>query len=216
MGFTLRLREVKHWLWVTQLVKVEEGFKHGSIWLQHQTFTIVPCCLPASKCVFSLPRSCPASDGWGLGAPVPFLWPSCFTFWSLSPRGLAVSPVTPPAVNPALCKCLPYRSAVFWLQRWCPSAEMAWCPLTRWHAIFTPLRCQASQMFFSSTGKLSIAGVWREAFKCQLLGVLWDMAEQRLCLGGGRSQEVSSSWYLSGAPAARAALVAGYGHVLGL
>lgn len=36
---------------------------------------------------------------------------------------------------------------------------MAWCLLTRWHAIFTQLRCQVSQMFFSSAGKLSIAGV---------------------------------------------------------
>ena len=71
-------------------------------------------------------------------------------------------------------------------------------------------------MFFSSAGKLSLAGVWKEAPRCQLLGGLWGLAEERLCLGSGHSQEVSRSWYLSAAPAARGTLAAGYGHVLGL
>lgn len=40
-------------------------------------------------------------------------------------------------------------------------------------------------MFFSSAGKLSIAGVWREASKCQLLGGARGQAEERLCLEVG-------------------------------
>lgn len=43
--------------------------------------------------------------------------------------------------------------------------------------LFLPhLGAKASQMFFSSAGKLSIAGVWKEASRCQLLGGLWDLA----------------------------------------
>lgn len=94
---------------------------------------------------------------------------------------------------------------------------MAWCPLTRWHAIFTQLRCQASQMFFISTGKLSIAGLCREASKCQLLWGAQGQAKERLFLGvDPLPPEVSRCWHLSGVLAAYSALAAGYGHVPGL
>lgn len=71
-------------------------------------------------------------------------------------------------------------------------------------------------MFFSSAGKLSIVGVWKVASRCQLLGGLWGLAEERLCLGSRHSQEVSRSWYLSAALVARDTLAAGYGYVPGL
>lgn len=179
-----------------------------------QTFSITPCCLPASRCIFSLPLPYPACEGQR--GPVPLSGPLVL------PSGPSPLGAWQSALCPLQLRVLPSANAfhnarrALGCQRGCPSAEMAWCPLTRWHAIFTPLRCQASQMFFSSAGKLSIAGVWKEASRCQLLGGLWDLAEERLCLGSGHSQEVFHSWYLSAAPIARDTLAAGYGHVPGL